>query len=86
MKLFEKQALLYEGKDKAVFQAYRHLCEKNNIAFKFYDSGKVKGKCVGSPSGYGTSEPEHGFTIFVAQKDLEKVKALAKGVIQDEAE
>ena len=85
MKLFEKQAILYKGNDKAIYLAYRDLCEKNNIDYKVYDTGKAKVKCFGSPSGYGTSEPEHGFTIFVPHKDLEKVKALARGVIRDEA-
>lgn len=81
MKLFEKQVILYEGKDKATFLAYRDVCQNNNITFKAYDTGKVKGKCFGTPSGYGGQEPEHGFTIFVSAKDLEKAKALAKDVI-----
>ena len=81
MKLFEKQVILYEGKDSAKFLAYRDICQKNNIAFKVYDSAKVKGNCCGSMAGYNAQSTEHGYTIFVSAKDLEKVKALAKDVI-----
>ena len=81
MKLFEKQVILYEGKDGATYLAYKEICQKNNISFKVYDSAKVKGNCCGSMSGYNAQSSEHGYTIFVSAKDLEKVKELAKDVI-----
>ena len=81
MKLFEKQVILYEGKDSKIFLAYRDICQKNNIAFKVYDSAKVKGCCGGSMAGFNANSLQHGYTLFVSAKDLEKVKTLAKDVI-----
>jgi len=79
MGIFEKQALLFEGRNRLLFQGYQEILRSNGIRFKAYvTDDRVAGGCCGLNSARpaGIQPPGSTYSLFVRTSELESARAL----------
>ncbi len=79
MGIFEKQALLFEGRNRLLFQGYQALLRGSGIRFKAYETeDRVAGGCCGlnSPGPAAGRPASRTYSLFVAARELERARTL----------
>ena len=77
MSIFEKQIILYEGRNKLIYQGYQNLLRNHDIRFKPYATDdQLKGGCCGLNSKNGSHQVTYTYTIFVKSKDAKTAQEL----------
>lgn len=78
MGIFEKQALLFEGRSRMLFQGYQAILRSSGIRFKAYETeDRVAGGCCGLNSPGPSHRPaSRTYSLFVPARELESARAL----------
>jgi hypothetical protein len=83
MGLFDRQIILYEGKDKKIFQNWQDILRQNQIKFKAYSTDDlISCGCCGLNGACSSAKPSLTYSIFVKEKDAGHVRELASATPQ----
>lgn len=79
MSIFEKQIILFEGKNKLAYQGIQDKLREYNIKYKaFATEDQIMGGCCGLNCGTCRQKASSTYSIFVKAKDAETAKELIK--------
>lgn len=77
MGLFEKQAIIFEGKNQVLYHDYQQIMRKNGIKFKAYATDKqLQAGCCGLNYGNGPKKSSYTYSIFVKERDIKTAEEL----------
>lgn len=79
MSIFEKQIILFEGKNKLAYQGIQNKLQECNIKYKaFATDDQIMGGCCGLNCGTCMKKTSSTYSIFVKEKDAGAAKELIK--------
>jgi hypothetical protein len=79
MSIFDKQIVLFEGKNKPAYQGIQNILREHNIKYKaFATDDQIMGGCCGLNCGTCGQKTSNTYSIFVREKDAETAKELIK--------
>jgi hypothetical protein len=83
MGLFDRQIILYEGKDKRTFKNCQDILRQHQIKFKSFSTDDQIGcGCCGLNGACASVKPSLTYSIFVKEKDAGQARELTSTAAQ----
>jgi hypothetical protein len=77
MGIFDRQIILYEGKDRSLYRKYMDILKKSQVKFKaFATDDQISCGCCGLNGACSRKNPGFTYSIFVREKDAGHAREL----------